>query len=69
MTCCRAMRVGMLEGEGKLGPIRLEVILKSMTGPTSAREISLGEIFVPMTVEPQAWLAGTPTLVVGGASW
>lgn len=60
MTCCKAIRVEILDGEGKLGPIRLEVILKSRAGRTPVRELSLGEVLVPMSAEPHAWITMHP---------
>ncbi len=60
VTCCRALRVEIIDGEGSLGPIHLEVILKNTGVQRSAPALSLGDLPVPSSAEHHEWIAQHP---------
>jgi hypothetical protein len=60
VTCCRALRVEISNGEGSLGPINLEMVLSNTAIQKGARTLSLGNMFVPLSTERHDWLAQHP---------
>jgi hypothetical protein len=60
VTCCRALRVEISDGEGSLGPINLEIDLRNTAVQNGARTLSLGNVLVPSSAERHDWIARHP---------